>query len=466
MEDTYDVIIVGAGAAGLTAAYELTKNKPECKIIVLEARDRIGGRLLSVSLNVKNGGKENFDLGGQWVCSSQKNIGKLIETFKLETYDQYTKGSKLMELSLGEVTSHTDQISSIGFFSSIEMFLALKKIDNMCKEVPLTSPEKSPHAKQWDGTTVETFKNETLWTNNAKRAFDVAVSNIFGLSSSQISLLYFLHYCNSAGGIAKLIDAENGGAQATKVKGGLHQVCCLLKDAIGEEKVLLGHAITKIYQDDNIVRITTSNGKSFESKYCILAIPPKLVGKIEFTPELPYERRILMRQIVMGCYTKFLATYETSFWRESGLSGQLTRFTDNKESVISSPVSLVMDAVTKENNAALVGFFTGFGASHWASKSDDEKKLAVIETLKSFFGSKAGKPLDFAIKDWCQDEWSGGCPVGIMTPGGITQFGDVLRKPCKRIHWAGTEMGSVWRGYVDGAVESGIRTAQEIAKKL
>lgn len=53
---------------------------------------------------------------------------------------------------------------------------------------------------------------------DAKRAFDAAVSNIFGLSSSQISLLYFLHYCNSAGGIAKLIDSENGGAQSTKVK--------------------------------------------------------------------------------------------------------------------------------------------------------------------------------------------------------------------------------------------------------
>jgi monoamine oxidase len=71
----------------------------------------------------------------------------------------------------------------------------------------------------------------------------------------------------------------------------------------------------------------------------------------------------------MGCYTKFLATYEASFWREAGLSGQLTRYTDNEESVTSSPVSLVMDAVTSENNAALVGFFTGFGASHWASKS-------------------------------------------------------------------------------------------------
>jgi hypothetical protein len=70
----------------------------------------------------------------------------------------------------------------------------------------------------------------------------------------------------------------------------------------------------------------------------------------------------------MGCYTKFLATYETSFWREAGLSGQLTRYTDNIESVASSPVSMVMDAVTLDNNAALVGFFTGFGASHWASK--------------------------------------------------------------------------------------------------
>ena len=466
MENTYDVIVIGAGAAGLTAAYELSKNKPKCKIIVLEARDRIGGRLYPVSLKVKNGEKETFDLGGQWVCRSQKNITKLIDIFKLKTYEQYTKGSKLMELSLGEVTSHRDQVSSIGFFSSIEIFLALKKIDNMCKDVPLTKPEKSPHAMEWDGMTVETFKNQTLWTTNAKRAFDLAVSNVFGLSPSQISLLYFLHYCNAAGSFAKLLDAENGGAQGEKIEGGLHQVCRLLRDEIGEENVLLGHAVAKINQDDDVVRITTSNGKSFESKYCIFAIPPKLVDKIEFTPELPYERRIQMRQIVMGCYTKFLATYETSFWREAGLSGQLTRYTDNQESVASSPVSLVMDAVTSNNNAALVGFFTGFGASHWASKPDEEKKHAVLETLKSFFGSKAGKPLDFAIKDWCEDEWSGGCPVGIMTPGGITQFGDILRKPYKRIHWAGTELGTVWRGYVDGAVESGARAAREIKEKL
>lgn len=93
------------------------------------------------------------------------------------------------------------------------------------------------------------------------------------------------------------------------------------------------------------------------------------LDNIEFTPELPYERRTQMRQIVMGCYTKFLATYETSFWREAGLSGQLTRYTDNEESVKSSPVSLVMDAATIENNAALVGFITGYGACHWAPKT-------------------------------------------------------------------------------------------------
>ncbi|XP_046846384.1 probable flavin-containing monoamine oxidase A [Xenia sp. Carnegie-2017] len=458
-----DVTVIGAGVSGLTAAYDISKKRHNCKIIVLEARDRVGGRLCPVSLNVQNGKKELFDLGGQWVCRRQNNICKLIERFKLQTYKQYTKGSKLIEINPGDVTSTDDETSSLGFITSMEIFLACKKIENMCKHVPLDKPEKAPNAKDWDGMTVETFKNQTLWTRDAKKIFDITVSAMFGLSPSQISLLFFLHFCNTCGGFQSLL---GGGTQEMKVKGGLHQICTSLQNEIGKENILLTHAVTSIQQDDDMVKVHTSNGKCFQCKHCIIATPSKLVDKIEFSPPLPYERRILTQQIIMGCFTKFVATYKTSFWRQAGLSGQLTRYTNSKESAMSSPVGLVKDAVTSENNPALVGFFTGYGASLWAAKSDEEKKHAALETLKSFFGSKAENPLDFAIKDWCLDEWSGSCSVAVMTPGGITQFGDILKKPFKRIHWAGTDLGSTWRGYVDGAVESGFRAAKEVLEKI
>ena len=93
------------------------------------------------------------------------------------------------------------------------------------------------------------------------------------------------------------------------------------------------------------------------------------LGSIQFSPDLPHNRQRLMAQMLMGCYTKFVATYETSFWREAGLSGELFRFTNDKESCCSSPVCAVFDGTTSNKNAALVGFFTGYGASYWAHRS-------------------------------------------------------------------------------------------------
>jgi len=163
--------------------------------------------------------------------------------------------------------------------------------------------------------------------------------------------------------------------------------------------------------------------------------------------------------------TKFVATYATAFWRKAGLSGDMAR--SSSEGVCeSNPVAITFDATTSNGNPAILGFITSYAAAKWTSVMDEIKKEAILKSLKSYFGPEAEHPLDFCVKDWSKETWNGGCPVDVMVPGAVINYGDCLREPFLRIHWAGTETATEWRGYMNGAVQAGQRVASEILSRL
>ena len=157
----------------------------------------------------------------------------------------------------------------------------------------------------------------------------------------------------------------------------------------------------------------------------------------------------------MGSYWKYIACYKSAFWRKEGFSGEAT-----------SPdglISVVFDASPKESEyAVLMAFVVGDNARKISFQSAKVRKEMILEALSAFHGDKAKEPFRLVEHTMMDEEYIGGCPVGTPAPGMWTTLGPWLKKPFHKVHWAGTETSAVWNGYMEGAVCSGQRAAQEI----
>jgi monoamine oxidase len=163
--------------------------------------------------------------------------------------------------------------------------------------------------------------------------------------------------------------------------------------------------------------------------------------------------------MAQGSVVKCMAVYERPFWRELGLSGQLTS--------TRGPVSVGFDNSPPDGSpGVLLGFLEGRAAREGATLDADARRTAVLESLKRAFGAEAANPEHYVDKAWASDEWARGCYGGFMPPGGWLDHGAALRAPIGAIHWAGAETASVWNGYMDGAVSSGERAATEVLEAL
>jgi monoamine oxidase len=114
----------------------------------------------------------------------------------------------------------------------------------------------------------------------------------------------------------------------------------------------------------------------------------------------------------------------------------------------------------------LVTFLEGHDARALSGRPAAERRAAVLDSLARYFGNRVKQPTHYVEMDWLKERWSGGCYVGITAPGVLLDFGATLRRPVGRIHWAGTETAIKGIGYMDGAVESGQRAANEVKARL
>ncbi|KAI4817056.1 hypothetical protein KUCAC02_009344 [Chaenocephalus aceratus] len=149
-----------------------------------------------------------------------------------------------------------------------------------------------------------------------------------------------------------------------------------------------------------------------------------------------------------------------AFWREKGFSGEILAGSSTE-----CPFCVTFDATSPSGNAVLVGFIAGQQASQWSSK-ESERREAVLSSLIKYLGPEARSFIHYEEKDWAKEDYSGGCPVNVMAPGLLTYYHPSLRKPCGRIHWAGTETATLWCGYMSGAVQAGQRAALEVLAEL
>ena len=443
-----DVVIVGAGLAGLSAARRLIRHGQT--VVVLEARDRVGGRTLTQTV-----GGIPVDLGAQWVGPQQTRVLELAHELGVTTFQQYDDGSRIFELA-GRRPRLNGVVPRLAPHALLEAQLMIRRIDAMQRSVPVDAPWTSHKASAWDAVTLEAWKRRNVLTKGARAVLDVAVRAIFAAEPVDLSLLFFLFYVRAGGSLYELAGVR-GGAQEQRFTGGAQQLSQRMAEGLAGS-VVLDAAVTKIADHEDGLHVTSAKG-TWHAPYAIVAMSPALAAHVEFSPALPEARGELHRSMPMGAVIKCLAVYERPFWRDRGLAGEVASD--------ASPLSPVFDASPPDDSrGVLAGFFEGDAARERSGRSAGERQATVVQELVRYFGAEAGEPIDYADADWPAEKWSGGGYAGIAGPGVLTRCGPALREPCGRIHWAGTETATRWAGYMDGAVSSGERAAAEVIERL
>jgi monoamine oxidase len=441
---TAEVAVVGAGLSGLRAARVLADSGHE--VVVLEARDRVGGRLLNATL----GDGVQVDLGGQWVGSDHTRVQGLAGELEMELFPQHGEGRNLLDVH-GTRRRYRGTIPRLGIGVLWDMFIARRRIARLARGIGAEQPWAAGRAAELDGQTLADWCEANVRTPVARELIGLAGRTIWGAGAEELSMLHVLFYVSVAGSFDKLIDTE-GGAQQDRIAGGAQALALGLAASLGE-RVMLGAPVRRIENGDAGVRVL-AEGVEVEARQAIVAVPPAIAARIEFDPVMP-ERLRLAERMRPGLLSKCLALYERPFWRDDGLSGEAV--TDI------GPVTLTFDCSPRDGSAGvLLGFVGGPDAREMATMASEERRAAVLACFERLYGPQAAQPLDYAEQAWAGEEWSGGGPTSNFGPGGWSDCGAALREPVGRVHWAGTETATVWSGYIEGALQAGERAAAEV----
>ena len=444
-----DVVIIGAGMAGLTAARELTRAGKQ--VLVLEARDRVGGRLFSHEIAPGIW----IDLGGQWLGPTQERAYALAQELGIELFPTYQEGASLLYQS-GTLRRYQGVVPNVGLLALLDFGRGIARLDQMAQAVPLEAPWNAPHAAQWDAITFATWIERTMRTAIGRWGLTLFAEAVFAAEPYEFSLLHALFYIRSGGGVERL-SGMRGGAQQDRFRFGAQSLAQRLAAELGE-RIRLNSPVSRI-QHDSAGVVVYGGEQAYRARAAIVAIPPTLAGRIHYDPPLPPARDQLTQRLPNGSVIKCFALYPTPFWREAGLNGFVTSDT--------GPVHLVFDNSPPDGSVGiLLGFMEGAAARQMSRVSPEERRQAALTCFARYFGERAAKPDLYLDHDWNAEVWTRGCYGAHFPPGTWTQFGHALRPPVGRIFWAGTETATRWMGYIEGAIESGIRAAQEVLETL
>ena len=451
-----DVVVVGAGFAGLTAA--LRVKQAGRSVVVLEARDRVGGRVSGHELS--NG--QMSERGGTFVGPTQDRIAAALKHYGLKTFPTFNEGSNVY-VNGGE-RSTFDDTGPTGSAPPDPLILAelatlVAQLDDMSTTVPVDAPWQAPDAANLDRQTLEDFIRSNSASERFQRLVPAATRPIFGAEPRELSLLFVLFYIAASGnektpGTFERNFNTRDGAQENRVVGGSQVLGERMARDLGSKRIYKRTPVRRIIQRKGHVKVI-SDRVVVRAKRVIVAIPPALAGRIDYTPGLPAERDALTQRLAQGSLTKVAAAYDTPFWRDKGLNGSAL----STDGLVNATFD---DSPVGGDPGVVFGFVGGDSARTFAQLSGAQRRSTVLGEFASYFGDEALSPSEFFFTEWPEERWSRGGPVGIYPPGLLTTYGKALRKRIGRIHWAGTETATYWNGYMDGAIRSGERAALEV----
>ncbi|MEV7098999.1 flavin monoamine oxidase family protein [Amycolatopsis sp. NPDC051045] len=443
-----DVVVVGAGMAGLVCAHRLRRRG--IGVLVLEACDRPGGRTVGAEV-----GGESVDLGGQFVGPGQDRVYALAAELGVATFPTYTAGSNVLETETGRLRPFRGMAPRLGPSTLLDVARARFRLDRLARDIDTETPWRSPDAAALDGQTLQSWIDRRVHTRGGRRFLTLACQAIWACEPSELSLLHALFSIKSAGSLSALTDFE-GGAQQDRLAGGAHGLAARLAAGL-DAGLLLNAPVRRIEQDDRGATVITEDGTAWRAGQVVVAVPPPLASRIAYQPPMPAGRDTLLQRLPMGSVLKCIATYPEPFWRTAGLSGAALS--------LRGPIALTADSSPQSGRCGvLIGFVNGATARDLTTRSEAGRRALLLDALSRLFGPPAGRPVAFAERNWTEEPFTRGAYAAVFPPGAWTGPGSALRAGVGRIHWAGTETSPRWYGYIEGAVQSGERTADAIIR--
>jgi monoamine oxidase len=440
-----DVAIVGAGLAGLVAARELVRGGRD--VVVLEARDRVGGRTLNLDLG--DGGV--CELGGQWVGPTHHRLHALAADLGVGTFPTHSVGDSVFR-HRDEATRHGNLIPPLNPVHLADLGQSMYRLDRLAERVDIEAPWETPRAEMLDSETLWSWLRRNVASPTGLRAWGQIVRGIWAVEPKDVSLLHALFYIATSGGLEFLTRVE-GGAQQDRFVGGSQLVALRIAEELGE-RVRLGSPVRAIRHDDHGARVY-ADGASITAADVVVAVPPALRHRITYDPPLPGDHDQLCQRFPLGAVTKIALIYDEPWWRRDGLSGITA--------CIDGPVTFTADNTPPTGSpGALVAFLEGGFARRLGRVDGKERRDAVLTHVAAMLGPRAGEPVAYHELAWADEEWTRGCYGGALPPGVWTEYGRVLRTPVGCIRWTGSETSPMFSGYMEGAVRSGERVAADL----
>ncbi|GAA1922521.1 flavin monoamine oxidase family protein [Nocardioides marmoribigeumensis] len=459
-----DVVVVGGGLSGLVAARKIRHAGKS--VLVVEARDRVGGRLLNHRLSTGH----VVEAGGAFVGPTQDHVLRLARQLGVDTFQEYIKGNNVYIDSLGQREEYTGTVPT-GDPAIADALKLINDINSYAAEIDVSAPWTHPKAREWDRMTLDEWVRRNVvvppkpgqMNSQTQKLLLAYLQAAFGNDGLEMSFLFFLWYTACSGNERHVgtFDRNSGtdnAAQDARFVGGSQLLPIRLARILGD-RVALNAPVQRIRQTSSYVDVHTSRGV-VRAKRVVVAAPPAAVLGIDWFPMMPVKRMAMLQRMPMGTLMKCDAVYETPFWRKAGLSGSglntsgavLTCF-DNSPPGADAP-------------GVLLSFVGGSTWRRYGTMTRAKRRAAVLEGFAKIVGDQALKPIEYTEHDWTHERWTYGSPVASMAPGALTTYTDALWRPFRRVHWAGTETSTYWTGYMDGAVRAGERAAVEVLERL
>jgi putrescine oxidase len=444
-----DVVIVGAGVTGLTAAHRLRESGRS--IAVVEARARVGGRVWTDHVD-----GQLLEIGGQWVSPDQTALLETLRDLGLETYPRYREGENVYIGADGTARRYRGELLPVAPDTRSELDRLTALVDDLSHEVDPDAPWTHPRAEEFDRIGFGAWLATQSDDDEARRNVALYIAEaMLTKPAHSFSLLQALLMAASAGGFRHLADADY--ILDRRVIGGLQRVPLALAERLGDD-VLLEHAVSGIEWDDQGA-VVVAGDVLIRARRVIVAVPPNLQGRIRFDPPLPRLRQQALQHHSLGLVIKVHATYETPFWRDLGLSG-----------TASSPYQPVHEAYDNTNHAeargTLVGFVSDRAADALFTLPAAERRARILASLAAYFGPEALSPSVYFESDWAAEEWTQGAYASSFDLGGLTRYGALQLEPVGPIRFGTSDVAGLGYQHVDGAIRVGRRLADELIADL
>ncbi|MFB7716657.1 flavin monoamine oxidase family protein [Nocardia sp. NPDC056100] len=424
------VVVVGAGVSGLVAARELRRHGIE--VIVVEAADRVGGRTLTETTALGS----RVDLGGQWIGHDHHRVSALAAELGATRFPMHTGTLPILIDRSKRLPAAAPAV-----LLSVLILLFAEALS------------RTGITRRWNATTVASWLARVPgWST--RKLLDVIAAISWTADLDRLSIHAAARMIRNQGGLFTMLSTR-GGAQDSLLVEGMGSLAERLADELGA-RIRLGQRVLSIEQGESGVIVRTSAGEITAAKV-IVTVPPPLLDRITYKPELPTAHAELASAGYMGSVYKAIAVYERPFWRERA-GGEFL--------ILDAPGRAVFDTTPPGGPGHLCVLVGGPAARDLDRLDPAARRDAVLGTLVRHIGPEVNEAVGWHEKSWSHDEYVGGGYMAVPEPGTTAGLPPLRFDPAGAIHWAGTERAADHAGYVEGAIESGTRAAREVVAAL